>query len=100
MVEFAANFKFIYLLYAYLAVVNIATFFLYATDKHRAKKDKWRIPEKTLLKWAFFGGALGALAAMLICHHKTLHKQFTTLVPLALLLWMCILALIYVFHID
>lgn len=99
MFEFAANFKLIYLLYAYLTVVNIVTFLIYAADKHKAKKDKWRIPEKTLLKWAFFGGALGALVAMLICHHKTLHKQFTTLVPLALLLWMCILALIYVFNI-
>ena len=95
MSEFLANFKPIYLLFAYLIVVNITAFNLYWADKHKAKKNKWRIPEKTLIAWAFIGGALGAVAAMLIFHHKTLHKQFTTLVPLALLLWMCILALIY-----
>ncbi len=98
MLEFTHNFKIIYLLYAYLAVINIVAFLMYAIDKYKAKKNKWRIPEKTLIKWAFLGGALGALAAMLICHHKTLHKQFITLVPLALLFWMCILALLYVFH--
>ncbi len=94
--EIVVYFKPIYLLFVYLAVVNIITFFLYAIDKHKAKKNKWRIPEKTLIAWAFLGGALGALLGMLLCHHKTLHKKFTTLVPLALLLWMCILALLYV----
>ena len=36
----------------------------------------WRVPEKVLLGLGFFGGAIGALAAMQIFRHKTKHYYF------------------------
>lgn len=69
---------------AYLLVVNIFTFALFAWDKYCATHDKWRVKESTLLIWAALGGTLGAGAAMEICHHKTLHLKFKFGVPFLL----------------
>lgn len=69
-----------------LIAINIVTFILYGWDKLCAKKGWWRIPEKVLLGFAFFGGSFGALLGMRIFHHKTKHKKFTILVPLFQLL--------------
>lgn len=65
----------------YYIVLNIGTFILYAIDKRRAVKRRWRISEKTLLGVAMFGGGLGALSAMFLFHHKTKHWKFRILVP-------------------
>lgn len=67
-----------------VAAINVVTFFAYGIDKFKARHDKWRIPEATLLWFAFFGGALGAFLGMRVFHHKTQHKKFTVLVPLLL----------------
>ena len=81
----------------YYVLINAAAFFLFASDKRRAVRQKWRIPERTLLLSAFLGGGAGALLAMQICRHKTKKKRFTILVPLFLLLhpavWFLILYL-------
>ena len=61
---------------AYLAVMAIITYCLYAADKKRAIKGEWRIPEKTLLGFSFFGGAIGGYFAMKTCRHKTKHWYF------------------------
>ena len=45
---------------AYLAVINVAAFFIYAYDKYCAIHNKWRIPEKVLLLLVVFGGGMGA----------------------------------------
>ena len=68
-----------------LSGLNIFTFFIYGWDKLAAKQGWWRIPEKTLLSLALLGGSLGALCGMYTFHHKTRHRQFTTLVPIFLL---------------
>lgn len=78
----------------YLAVLNAAAFILYGMDKRRAKRGKWRIPERTLLLSAFLGGSLGAALGMVLFHHKTHKSKFRIGVPLALLLWILILCLI------
>ena len=70
----------------YLLAVNIATFFLYGIDKYKAKKNKWRISEATLLTMAAIGGSIGALAGMRLWHHKTMHKKFKYGIPLIIIL--------------
>ena len=65
----------------YLLAVNIATFFLYGIDKYKAKKNKWRISEATLLTMAAIGGSIGAWAGMRLWHHKTMHKKFKYGIP-------------------
>ena len=74
------------LLLSLLLAVNLITFVLFGIDKLKAKKSSWRIPEFTLLCWAFFGGSAGAALGMKTFRHKTLHKKFSILVPLFLLM--------------
>ncbi|MBQ2769429.1 MAG: DUF1294 domain-containing protein [Clostridia bacterium] len=66
----------IYLYAAFLAVTSLITFLLYAVDKKRAIEKEWRISEKTLLAFSFFGGAVGGYLAMQIVRHKTRHWYF------------------------
>lgn len=86
---------------AYLLLLSIITFCLYASDKRKAGKGKWRIPEKVLLLFSFFGGAFGGYPAMLILRHKTKgeHWYFTVvnLFGLAIHITLIIL-LIFVFN--
>ena len=71
---------------AYIAVMSLAAFILYAADKKKAKKGKWRTPEATLLGVGFCGGALGALFAMNTLRHKTKHWYFQVVNILSLAL--------------
>lgn len=68
----------------YLSVVNLITFFMYGLDKWKAKHDKWRIPEHTLLMLAAVGGSMGAWSGMYIWRHKTKHWKFRLGIPLIL----------------
>ena len=63
-------------LLAIYAVVNAAGFWMMKDDKQRAKKNQFRISERTLWTGAFLGGALGMAAGMKIFRHKTKHFQF------------------------
>ena len=73
---------------AYLVLMSIITFFMYIADKNKAKKGKWRVPEKVLLLMSFLGGAFGGYPAMLIFRHKTKaeHWYFTFVNILGLLI--------------
>ena len=73
-------------LLVYLSVVNAASFLAFGVDKGRARRGRWRIPERTLLWLSAAGGAAGSLVAMLLFRHKTRHAKFLILVPLTLLL--------------
>lgn len=70
----------------YLLIVNAVGFLLMLTDKHKARKNLWRIPESTLLMAAVLGGSLGCLAGMYTVRHKTRHMKFTLGIPLILIL--------------
>lgn len=68
----------------YIVWSNLAAFFVYGIDKRRARKHKWRIPERTLLGLAVIGGSMGALAGMYLFHHKTRKPKFAIGVPVIL----------------
>lgn len=68
----------------YLFLVNAAGFLLMLIDKRKARKNKWRIPEKTLMTVAAIGGSLGSLLGMYTFRHKTQHLKFTIGIPLIL----------------
>lgn len=59
-----------------LLLLSLIAFVLYGADKRKAKKEKWRIRESTLLGFGFFGGAVGALLGMKLFRHKTKHWYF------------------------
>ena len=71
---------------AYLLIVNAVAFLLMLIDKVKAKKNRWRIKESTLMLWAAIGGSIGALAGMYTFRHKTLHRKFTIGIPAILVL--------------
>lgn len=71
---------------AYLLIVNAVAFLLMLIDKVKAKKNRWRIKESTLMLWAAIGGSIGALAGMYTFRHKTLHRKFTIGIPAILIL--------------
>lgn len=72
-------------LLGYLAAVNLLAFTVYGADKRRAKKDKRRVPEKTLFLLAIIGGSVGAWAGMYTFRHKTRHWYFVWGIPAILL---------------
>lgn len=69
---------------AYLIIINAAGFLFMLIDKRKAQKDLWRIPERTLLRIALFGGSFGTLLGMNLFRHKTKHDKFRIGVPLIL----------------
>lgn len=74
------------ILLIYLLIINIIAFFMMAIDKWKAKKDKWRIPEKALFLSALLGGSIGAILGMYVFRHKTKHLHFTIGMPVILAL--------------
>lgn len=75
------------------AVISALSFAVYGLDKHAAKAKTWRTPERRLLIFGFAGGAVGAIAGMLIFHHKT-RKWYFWAVNLIGLCWQ-LAALVY-----
>ena len=69
----------------YLIGINILTFLIFGADKWKAKRDKWRIPEDTLIWLAIVGGSVGALLGMYLFRHKTKHRKFQIGIPVILL---------------
>ena len=72
---------------AYLLIINLLAYILYGTDKRRARRGKYRIPESTLLWMARLGGGIGSWLGIKVFHHKTKHTRFIIAVPLWTILW-------------
>ena len=66
----------------YLLIINFIGFFVMFLDKQKARKGKWRIPEKTLFLLALIGGSLGTTLGMHTFRHKTKHWYFKFGMPL------------------
>ena len=78
-----------YLLYAsgiYLLAVNLWAFALMGIDKRRARKNLWRIKERTLFLPVLLGGGVGGILGMKVFHHKTRHWYFRFGFPAILIL--------------
>ena len=69
----------------YLLIINAVGFLLMLVDKRKAKKNRWRIPERTLMLSAALGGSIGALVGMYTFRHKTKHLKFTLGIPAILI---------------
>ena len=82
-------------LLVWLAFINLLTFIVYGADKRRARKGKWRVPEKTLFLLPLLGGSIGALLGMRVFHHKTKHWYFVWGIPAILLAQIALAVWIY-----
>ena len=79
----------------WLIVINLVGFIQMYADKRRAKKDKWRIPEKQLFLVALIGGSVGSILGMQMFRHKTKHKSFLIGMPAILILQIIVVAVIW-----
>ena len=77
----------------YFVIINIIGFLIMYIDKQKAKKGKWRIPEKTLFIITALGGGIGTIAGMYIFRHKTQKIAFVIGFPAITILE--IIALLY-----
>lgn len=89
-----ANFILFCLVVGYLLFINIRTYILFGTDKKHAVKKQERVPERTLFKLMWLGGAAGAALAMMFFRHKTLHRNFTVTVIVLLFVQMLLFSFI------
>lgn len=65
----------------YLIIINIIGFLVMYIDKQKAKKGKWRIPEKTIFIITVLGGGIGTISGMYAFRHKTQKLHFTICLP-------------------
>lgn len=66
-----------------LSLANLIAFSLFAVDKARARTGGRRMPERTLLLAALFGG-LGAALGQRVLRHKTRKQPFAAWLGLTL----------------
>ena len=77
----------------YFIIINILGFLIMFIDKQKAKKGKWRIPEKTIFIVTALGGGIGTIAGMYTFRHKT--QKVGSVVGLQLITIVEIIAIIY-----
>jgi len=65
----------------YLIIINIIGFLVMYIDKQKAKKGKWRIPEKTIFIITVLGGGIGTISGMYAFRHKTQKLHFKIGLP-------------------
>ena len=76
----------------YLIVLNLTGLAVMGIDKSRARKHRWRIPEKTLFLVSILGGSIGTWAGMYLFRHKTKHWYFVIGMPAILIIQLVIAA--------
>ncbi len=82
------------LLLIYL-IFNIISFALFAVDKRKAVRNKWRIPEATLILSSVFG-IFGGFCGMYIIRHKTKKPKFFIGLPLILIAEIALAVMIFI----
>ncbi|HDL5730013.1 TPA: DUF1294 domain-containing protein, partial [Mannheimia haemolytica] len=72
----------------YFVLMNLAALYLMYSDKQKAIKKEWRVPEITLLSFCLLGGAIGVYLGMKYFRHKTQHWYFHVAVVLSTFAWL------------
>ena len=79
---------------AWLIAVSVMALAVTVWDKRRARRQAWRVPERTLWLVAALGGTAVMYLTMHVVRHKTRHRRFMWGLPAllvaqgALLLWL------------
>ena len=76
-------------------LMNLLTFALFHSDKRKAEKNAFRIPERGLLGFSACFGALGGILGMILFHHKTRKPKFFLLVPFFAIVQLIIINLVF-----
>ena len=70
------------ILAGYIAVMSVVLLVMMKIDKERARRNQYRISERTLWVTALLGGAIGGGLGMQLFRHKTKHLSFRIGFPL------------------
>lgn len=89
MTDFMLSFQGVSILY--FVIVTLVGFMIMGIDKHKAKRNRWRIPEKVLMLAAAIGGSIGVLFGMHVWHHKTQKPLFNIGVPIIIVVQLLLL---------
>jgi len=73
------------ILFVYLAAISLVAVAITAHDKRAARRNKRRVPERTLLLIAALGGGIAMYVTMLLIRHKTRHAKFMVGLPVIIL---------------
>ena len=65
------------------------------SDKRRAVRERYRIPERILLGIALIGGSVGCIAGMKLFHHKTKKPAFSMGLPVIFAIQAVIALILY-----
>ena len=86
------------LLFGYLAAINVLGFSLMGIDKWKARRQYWRVPEKTLFLIALLGGSIGSLIGMYLFRHKTRKFRFSIGLPVILVLQILMVIFFFIYR--
>lgn len=78
----------------YIALMSVVLLVVMKADKERARRNQYRISEKTLWMTAILGGAIGGVIGMQLFRHKTKHLSFRLGFPLLALLDVSVLVFV------
>ncbi len=70
----------------WVAAISLVAVIVTISDKVKAKKGRWRVPEATLLGISALGGSVAMLLTMFAIRHKTKHAKFMVGIPLIIIL--------------
>lgn len=83
------------LLLIYFVIINLVSIIVTISDKRKAIKRKWRVPESTLLLLSAMGGSVAMYLTMQIIRHKTKHKKFMIGIPLIFIIQCLLIFLVW-----
>lgn len=87
--------KYIGIILLIYLIFNIISFALFAVDKRKAVRNKWRISEATLILSSVFG-IFGGFCGMYIIRHKTKKPKFFIGLPLILIAEIALAVMIFI----
>lgn len=81
----------------FIVLISVVSVMLTVYDKVASMAKKWRISEKVLMMFAFFGGATAMYITMQIIRHKTKHKKFMIGLPVFIVIHLALTVYIIMF---
>jgi len=78
----------------YLIVINIASGFVFSFDKHAARLNHRRVPERTLHILEIMGGVFANVVLMYSIHHKNRKIRYYGVTWVVMVMWGIMIAFI------
>lgn len=84
----------IQIIFCYFILINLISFSIFGIDKNKAKNNRYRIPEATLLTTVLIGGFIGASIGMILFKHKLSKPKFIITIIISTILYLVLTGLV------